>query len=231
MLGAVLLGLAGGSFAATPLLARSDRLLARLAALQVATAIAAPLMAIALVAAYRAGWHTTADVHVSIILAFAPAFLMGMSYPIGLHAWAARRDAEPGLDARRVGDLNSANLIGGIFGAIIGGFVILPLLGTRAGLGVLASVYLLSFFLLLKELVRPRVRVALAGGAVSVFLVTALAVPNLVDAATDRRHAGEQLLWWKEGAQTTAAVRVAPTGKRLLYLDGLHQASDAPDVF
>lgn len=231
MLGAVLLGLAAGSCAATPLLARGNRLLARLALLQVATAITVPLAATVLVLAYRAGWHTTADVHVSVILAFPPAFFMGMSYPVGLRAWAARSDAQPGLDARRVGNLSSVNLIGGIVGATTGGFVILPSFGTRAGLCILASVYLLSFFLLLRDLARPRLRMALAAGAVCVFAAATLGVPNLIDAATGRRYdADEHLFWWKEGAQTTAAVRIRPNGRRLLYLDGLHQASDARDV-
>nr|MDQ3349154.1 fused MFS/spermidine synthase [Acidobacteriota bacterium] len=230
MLGAVLLGLAGGSFAATPLLARRDRLLSRLALLHLATAVSVPLAATLLVLAYRAGWHTTADVHVSVLIAFPPAFLMGMGYPMGLRGWAAAGHAQHGLDAQRVGNLNSANLIGGIAGAVAGAFVVLPWLGTRAGLCALASVYLVTCFLLLREFT-PRLRAPIAAGALCAFAAAALSVPNLVDAATGRRYgAGERLFWWKEGAQTTAAVRITPAGRRLLYLDGLHQASDAREV-
>jgi spermidine synthase len=230
MLGAVLLGLAGGSFAATPLLVRRDRLLARLALLHLATAVSVPLAATLLVLAYRAGWHTTADVHVSVLIAFPPAFLMGMGYPMGLRGWAAAGHAQHGLDAQRVGNLNSANLIGGIAGAVAGAFVVLPWLGTRAGLCALASVYLMTCFLLLREFA-PRLRAPIAAGALCAFAAAALSVPNLVDAATGRRYgAGERLFWWKEGAQTTAAVRITPAGRRLLYLDGLHQASDAREV-
>jgi len=230
MLGAVLLGLAGGSFAATPLLVRRDRLLSRLALLHLATAVSVPLAATLLVLAYRAGWHTTADVHVSVLIAFPPAFLMGMGYPMGLRGWAAAGHAQHGLDAQRVGNLNSANLIGGIAGAVAGAFVVLPWLGTRAGLCALASVYLVTCFLLLREFA-PRLRAPIAAGALCAFAAAALSVPNLVDAATGRRYgAGERLFWWKEGAQTTAAVRITPAGRRLLYLDGLHQASDAREV-
>jgi spermidine synthase len=231
MLAAVLVGLAAGSFAATPLLARSDRLLRRLAWIQIATALAVPLAATGLAAAYRAGWNAAADVQVSMLLAFAPTFLMGMSYPIGLQAWAGSGADATRLDATKIGDLNSANLLGGIAGAIAGGFLVLPLIGSRAGLAALSAVYLVSFFLLLRETGGKGQRRVLMLAAPVAFLLTARAVPDMLEAVSGRRHpAGERLFWRKEGAQTTAAVRIRPFGGRLLYLNGLHQASDAPDM-
>jgi spermidine synthase len=231
MLGAVLIGLTAGSFAATPLVARSDRLLWRLAWLQFGTALAVPLAAIGLATAYGAGWHTTADVHVSVLLAFPPAFLMGLSYPIGLQAWAGRGPGGVGLDGTKIGHLNAANLLGGILGAIAGGFVVLPMLGTRAGLAVLSAVFLVSFFLLLRESRHTRWQRAVIGLACVMFLLAARAIPDMHEVASARRYpAGERLFWWQEGAQTTAAVRVRPRGTRLLYLNGLHQASDIPDM-
>lgn len=125
MLAAVLLGLALGSYAATPLLRTPDRLLRRLVWIQFATAIAVPLAATAIASAYRAGWHTTADIHISVVLALPPAFLMGLSYPIGLRLWggggSSKAGARESVQATRVGDLNSANLLGGIVGAVVGG--------------------------------------------------------------------------------------------------------------
>jgi spermidine synthase len=231
MLAAVLVGLAAGSFAATPLLARSDRLLQRLGWLQLGTALAVPLAATALAAAYRAGWHATADVHVSVILAFPPAFLMGMSYPIGLHAWAGGGRSDVRLDATKIGDLNSVNLLGGILGAIAGGFIILPVFGSRTGLAVLSAVYLVSFFLLLREIKGTRWQRTLMVLAPAAFFLAALDIPDMLEAVSGRRYpAGERLFWWQEGAQTTAAVRIRPYGGRLLYLNGLHQASDAPEM-
>ncbi|MCA1561613.1 MAG: fused MFS/spermidine synthase, partial [Acidobacteria bacterium] len=231
MLAAVLVGLAAGSFAATPLLARSDRLLRRLAWLQFGTALAVPLAATALAAAYRTGWHTTADVHVSLFLAFPAAFLMGMSYPIGLHAWAGGGRSGVRLDATKIGDLNSVNLLGGIIGAIAGGFLVLPVLGSRAGLAVLSAIYLVSFFLLLREIKGARWQRALMVLASAAFLLAALDIPDMLEAVSGRRYpAGERLFWRQEGAQTTATVRIRPLGGRLLYLNGLPQASDAPEM-
>lgn len=230
MLAAVLLGLAAGSFAATPLLARPDRLLRRLGWLQFLTALVVPLSAIALAAAYRAGWRTPADVHVSALLAFPPAFLMGISYPVGLQAWAGRGQGEP-LDATAIGYLNSANLVGGILGAIVAGFFVLPTLGSRWGLAVLGAIYLFSFFLLLREVGGTRRRIALGVLAPVAFLLAASNVPDLLETAGSRRYpAGERLFWHREGAQTTAAVRIRPLGGRLLYLNGLHQASDGSEM-
>jgi spermidine synthase len=231
MLAAVLLGLAAGSFAATPLLARADRLLHRLAWLQLGTALIVPLSASALAAAYRAGWYTTSDVHVSMLLAFPPAFLMGASYPIGLRAWAGGATNGAALDATAIGDLNSANLLGGILGAIVAGFIVLPAYGSRAALSILGAVYVLSFFLLLREVEGKLRRRALIVLAPAAFLLAASNVPDMLKAVSGRRYpAGEQLFWHQEGAQTTAAVRIRPLGGRLLYLNGLHQASDAPEM-
>lgn len=232
MLAAVLLGLALGSYAASPLLRRQNRLLRRLLWLQYFTALAVPLAATALASAYGAGWHTTADVHVSILLAFPPAFLMGMSYPVALRLWAVRpasNDAR--LDATKVGDLNSANLIGGIAGAVAGGFLVLPVLGTQMGLAALSGLYMLTFLILLAGLGPFRLRVPLVAGAAALYFAAGALVPDMLQVASRRRHPpGERLFWSLEGAQTTAAVHVRPKGGRVLYLDGLHQAADAFEV-
>jgi spermidine synthase len=37
-------------------------------------------------------------------------------------------------------------------------------------------------------------------------------------------------MWSKEGIQTSVSIHTNRTGNRLMYLDGLHQASDVPDI-
>lgn len=235
MLAAVLLGLALGSYAATPLLRTPDRLLRHLVWIQFATCLAVPLAATAIASAYRAGWHTTADIHISVVLAFPPAFLMGMSYPIGLRLWgrgtaSAERPGEV-VRATRVGDLNSANLLGGIVGAVVGGFLALPLLGTRAALVCFGGVYALTFVLLVRLTVAPRHMLPLAASGLLAFALAALSVPDMLEVASNRRYpADERPFWRQEGAQTTVAVRRRADAGVILYLDGLHQASDAPDM-
>lgn len=235
MLAAVLLGLALGSYAATPLLRQPDRLLRRLVWIQFATCLAVPLAATAIASAYRAGWHTTADIHISVVLAFPPAFLMGMSYPLGLRLWGSGGRSSTGptgaVQATRVGDLNSANLLGGIVGAVVGGFLVLPLLGTRAALVCFGGVYALTFVLLVRLTVAPRRTVPLAASGVLAFVLAALTVPDMLEVASNRRYpADERPFWRQEGAQTTVAVRRRADEGVVLYLDGLHQASDAQDM-
>jgi spermidine synthase len=231
MLAAVLVGLSAGSFAATPLLGSPARLLRRLAWLQFATALAVPVAALALASAYRSGWQSIGDLHVSLLLVLPPTFLMGMSYPIGLQAWAGGANSNGRLHATAVGDLNSANLIGGIAGAIVGGFVVLPTLGSRAGLAALGAVYVVSFALLIRQLGSGLVRWLSLAAAPLVFAWIAFNVPDMQATVSGRRYpAGERLFWHQEGAQTTAAVRIRPLGGRLLYLNGLHQASDANEM-
>jgi spermidine synthase len=60
--------------------------------------------------------------------------------------------------------------------------------------------------------------------------MTALNTVNPFDVAFERFHRGEQLLWRKEGVQTTVAIHERPGDRRatrVMYLDGMHQANDS----
>ena len=232
MLASVLLGLAIGSWLVSLLSARTRDCPRVLAGLQLATALCIPLAITALASAYAAGWHTTGQWHVSLLIALPPTVLMGMAYPVGLRVWARSSDPGAGLDGSRVGDLNAANLVGGIAGAMLGGFVMLPWLGTRLALSALAGAYVLAFLLML-GLVRLQAltRVALAAIAVAAFVATAASTPDVIERVSTRRYpAGERLVWREEGLQTTAAVHLQPISTHILYLDGLHQASDRAEM-
>ncbi len=232
MLASVLLGLALGSWLVSSLTARPRDWTTVLATLQIATALCIPLVVTALTWAYASGARTTGDWHVSLLIALPPTVLMGMAYPVGLRVWAAASDARSDLDGSCVGDLNAANLGGGIVGAVLGGFVVLPWLGTRLALGTFASVYVVAFLLMLSLLpLSTRKRLALAAGTIATFLIVATSAPDVIERVSPRRYPpGERLIWREEGLQTTAAVHVRPLNNHILYLDGLHQASDRPEM-
>ena len=60
------------------------------------------------------------------------------------------------------------------------------------------------------------------------FAALAWLVPDPFDATLARRHGSdERLIWREEGIQTTVQQ---PAGQRVLYLDGLHQANDTPEM-
>ena len=152
---------------------------------------------------------------------------MGFAFPIALALWT--RPARP-ADATvpEVGTLYAANVVGGIAGAVLGGFVLLPWLGSRRALIVCAALYLAASVVLLAATLRrgwPR------SPSSSLFAPAAGAVPDPFDAALARRHGrGERIFWKEEGVQTSVSIHTHAFRGWLMYLDGLHQASDAPEM-
>jgi spermidine synthase len=124
--------------------------------------------------------------------------------------------------------LYAINVCGAVLGAIAAGFVLLPQLGTRASLLVLASAYVASATVLaVTTLERAHVlrTVALAW---TLFAASSLVLPDLYGAVLARRYPrGERVLFHEEGVQTTVTVHEQASGKKAMYLDGLHQANDS----
>lgn len=222
MLATVLAGIAGGSALAARRLARGPARLETLAWTQGATSVVVLLSLAALGASYQAGW-TVAGLAPAAIAAILPAStLMGYAFPLALALWI-RGDGV----TRPVGRLYSANVLGSIAGSLVAGFVLLPQLGSRHALIALAAVFLVSSLALLV----PRRRWAVAVLLVAAFAGAARLVPDPFRVTLAQRHApGERLFWHEEGVQTSVAVYTGAFRGWLMYLDGLHQASDAPEM-
>ena len=225
MLATVLAGIALGSAAASRSLARPHDWGAVLGYTQGATSIVVLLSLAALGASYAAGWSTSELVPGAAAAIFPASLLMGYAFPVALALWT--RTDTAGTPGRPVGSLYSANVVGGIAGAVAGGFLLLPMLGSRRALIVLAGLYLATSIALLVPYGRRRsafVLVALFAGAVRL-------VPDPFDAALARRHGpGERIFWREEGVQTSVSIHTHAFRGWLMYLDGLHQASDAPEM-
>jgi spermidine synthase len=241
MLATVLLGIALGSCLVAPALRRRRDWLVVLAAIELAIGPVVLLSFVALTRAYDllawterflAGRLPLALV-VSGLAVFPATLLMGVAFPIGLRLWAASGTAGTAArDGERIGLFYSLNLCGAILGAITAGFLLLPRLGSRGSLIVVAALSLGSGLLLLAALPRSRRAAVIRAGAAGIllFAATALVVPDPFAAALAQRHPGEQLLWREEGVGATVSVHQGAAGTRLLYLDGLHQASDLPEA-
>lgn len=76
---------------------------------------------------------------------FVPTFFSGMLFPFVVRV-VGRDAARLGSD---VGRLYSANTFGGVLGALAGGFLILPLLGTHWGILALSAMLLLGGFVVM----------------------------------------------------------------------------------
>jgi spermidine synthase len=231
MLATVLAGIAIGGVIAARMLRRDRDWVVPLAAVQVATALMCLVSAIFLGWSYGAGWRTSGDIQASAAAILPVAILMGIGFPMALRIAAAPSAGDlAGTVARRVGRLYALNVIGAIGGALVGGFVLLPLLGTRAALVAMAATYGASAFALAwRHPARTRLLGGLAVAAVA-FAALARIVPDPFQAAYARRYGQDMREFWREeGAQTAVSVH-ASEFRRSLYLDGLHQANDTPDM-
>ena len=142
MLATVLAGIALGGAVASRVLRRRRDWLAWLTVTQLLTGLAVLASAIFLGRSYRAGWLTAGDWEASAAAILPVATLMGLSLPIALRVAAAPAPGDTaGVVAQRVGRLYSLNVFGAIAGALLGGFVVLPLLGAQRGLIAMAAVY------------------------------------------------------------------------------------------
>jgi spermidine synthase len=239
MLAAVLSGIALGSAVAAPLLARGRPWLQILTVVQLLISIASVLSFNALggldTVARRLGPVLTGvglDPYVvpiviaSLVAMLPTTVLLGFAFPVGLSLWAGGSNDS----SRRIGAFYSLNVCGAIAGSILGGFILLPMLGSRGSLIATAGLALLSSVLL--ALSQWRLRPNFAGFMAIVGPITfAMAALNAVDPFSIARSggSGERVMWREEGVQTTVAVHELGQGSRtnrIMYLDGMHQASD-----
>ena len=231
MLATVLAGIAtGGAIGARLLRTRRDWT-AALTLIQLAASLLVLGSAIFLGRSYAAGWQTGGEWQASAAAILPVAILMGLAFPIAIYLAAAdsRLDSATGL-AESVGRLYSTNVVGAIAGALLGGFLLLPWLGARRALIVMAGLYGASALLLVWGHPSRRKLLAAIAGYVVAFGLLAAEVPDPFAASYARRHGQDMREFWREeGVQTAVSVH-ASEFRRSLYMDGLHQANDTPDM-
>ncbi len=240
MLACVLAGIALGSAIASPLLRGRRSWIVILAAIQGLIGVAAVLsfnlltraqVAIDAAAPWleRLGLNAyLAPLVVSSLIAMLPTTIMlGLAFPIGLTLWTGDSPSEE--TSRRAGSFYSLNVVGAILGSVLAGFVLLPMLGSRTSLIVVAALATMSSVVLALSARQDRRAVAIAVAAPVLFVVSAAAAVDPFDVAFDRFHRNETLLWREEGAQTTVAVhqRRGSQPMKVMFLDGNHQANDS----
>ena len=243
MLACVLAGIAFGSAIAAPLLRLRRRWVPLLAVLQGIIGVTAVLSFNTLSRTQQAveaatAWFERVGINaylaplvISSLIAMLPTtILLGLAFPIGLTFWAGDDVSEE--TSRRAGTFYSVNVIGAILGSVLAGFLLLPQLGTRTSLIVVAALATISSILLAlserKTSPLPAYATAVAGPLL--FVIGAAIAVDPFDVAFERFHRSETVLWREEGAQTTVAVhdRRGNPPMKVMYLDGNHQANDSP---
>ncbi len=228
MLATVLAGIAGGSFLAALLMRRRPPTLLILGGLHAAVGVAVVAGFVLLSRFYDPADSGRGLLRGAGVTILPAAVLMGIAFPVGCRLWL-RSTEESG---RRLGAIFSVNLAGAIAGSLASGFLLLPWLGSTRSLISMAGVSTATGVGVLLTAKRARrASLAVAGAAVIAFVIAARYAPDpFVDGLTRRYRDSGRIFMRDEGVQTTVSVHIREMGGRLLYLDGLHQASDGRDV-
>jgi spermidine synthase len=228
MLSTVLLGIALGSAIASTRVRRSPDPGAALAWIQIWTGVLVLLSMTALAHTYRMGWRTSGMIQACVVAMLPATTLMGATFPFAVAIGLGGDTANVG---RRVGVLYAANVGGAVAGSLAAGFLFIPWFGTRTSLLLLAAVYVAAGCFVMRSTAGTQraVRTVLAAGIL--FVLAAVSLPDIYAAVLARRYEpGERPVFRAEGAQTTVAVHDEPANRRVLYLDGLHQANDSTEM-
>jgi spermidine synthase len=234
MLAAILAGIAIGSYVIAPFLDRRIRWLVLMAGLQFGTAIAAVLSFRFLVALPGLNDRLVPSLSQvmpaylvfplagSLLAIFPTALLMGISFPIGLRFWSS---GGPGRVSERIGRFYAMNVAGATAGSLLAGFLLLPRLGSRVTLGMIAATTFLAGLALLAVSEWSRTaKAAAAISAAALFGAALAAAPDPFDEFIAQRYPRAHILWQEEGVEATVVVH-DQHGERSLTVNGNHQAS------
>lgn len=230
VLSVYLLGVAGGSFAASWVAPRVRRPLYGVALAQFGVAATVLLgmrifpnvreLALGIVGSYfidsfaRAVGFMATQAGLVLLL---PTLFMGATFPFGVAAYRSSKGV-----SGSVGSLYAVNTLGNIAGSIVVGFFAIAAVGVRNSIVGLLSLNLLIVGLILWWLMRQRPMALLWPAA-------ALTLAWLAHTSTSERlffdsitGAGNRIVYYREGASDTVAVIERPKvdARALIYSDG-----------
>jgi spermidine synthase len=229
MLATVLIGIAAGSLVAAPILRRRAPSLWAFGALHAAAGIAAVAGAQVHGSLYQPASAASGLMRGTVIAVLPTSLCLGMAFPVGVRLW----DGPARRAGRQLGTLYAGNVAGALVGSLLAGFVLLAQFGSARSLVLMAGVSLTTGILILIGDIRraPLISSVVAAIAITTFAVLAGDTPDPFTTGLTRRYPSAGHVFMRdEGVQTTVSVHMREMGGRQLYLDGLHQASDGPDV-
>ena len=171
---------------------------------------------------YKLGYdfvgHTAGKFVTALVVLGVPTFLFGAQFPV-----VSRLATDEAKTAgRRVGLLYAMNVVGSILGALVTGYVLIPLAGTQTSLRLLASSMIATgLVLVFKRSQLPSLsKRAVAVVAVVAFGAFVLATPSDLSLQVHRQwlQDGEMISHYEEGASATVMVASAKdaSAKRIL---------------
>jgi spermidine synthase len=163
---------------------------------------------------------------IAAVIMALPTLLMGMAFPLALKVIL---NGKTNIGAG-VGAVYAANTIGSVFGALLAGFVALPLIGVMRSIVIAGCIFLVVaaiLFMTATQYRKTSIGAALALAVLSLSLMFGY-TPDLRDALTQGLSAGEKLLYFKETITGDIQVTENPSIDygRILRIDGRQVASD-----
>jgi spermidine synthase len=152
-------------------------------------------------------WHAVAlRFAVSLTVLGAAVLPLGVVLPLLL---------DQSADASESGALYSSNTVGGVFGALLAGWVLLPTLGS------VRAAWLAGVVLVAAGLAVSRGRQRLQAGTLGALaLAFAVAAQSGVGRTRVQKAPGLRVVRAEEGPDASVAVVQGPTGARSLFIDG-----------
>lgn len=236
MLVAILCGIAVGSFAAAPFVDKRKHPVALFGAAEMLIGLTC-LLVLPLFAGlparfaemrFEAGAAWEALIRAKFVLSFMtlflPTFLFGAAFPLVVKAASSVRRL-----GRDVGRLYSWNTFGGVLGALLGGYILLPLLGAHNGIVLLGGTMMGVGAAIV--LVAPRLGTAPKAAILVLALAGAagawLVMPANVGLAMNAAYVPdeEEVIHYDEGVEGTVVVTESPDAKdghdRTLYINAM----------
>jgi spermidine synthase len=242
MLSMVLIGIAVGSAVSTPLMRRKINLPVLFALLELGIAIGGiwAIWAVSNLTEVRTLLEGTPGLRrltassmtfnfvVAAVTILPSTFLIGATFPIAARIYTAGLDRS----SARLGQIYAVNVFGAIFGSMLGGFVLLPMLGTQTSLLLLsvASLAVSALLVLASDWGTLPSRAALAAAGTAAFVVLWIAKPDVYAALFSQRFPHSEVEWFREGIETTVSIVKDPAGVRTLYTNSRGQANDEPSL-
>jgi spermidine synthase len=160
----------------------------------------------------------------SFTLLIVPTSLIGATFPVALRVYT-RSVAQVGS---RTGNLYAANTAGAILGSLIAGLWLVPSIGPRAGLALVAVLFS-GIGAVLARVESGRTGWAASGvaGAALAAAVASLLLPYRTTLNFNQRaEVDTELLFHSEGVQSTVDVIRSPSGVTALVIGGNVEADD-----
>lgn len=158
-------------------------------------------------------------------LMLAPATLMGVVFPLASRLLIA----DLSRSGVTMGRAYWINTVGAVAGSILAGFVLIPVLGLKGGLMLVAAVQVVAGWLCLLWAPVPPMRRFGLGAASAVAVGLAFAMLSRVLAGPspfDRDMGGATLVAHRDDSTASVSVVAGPSGRRTLRIDGFVAATE-----